>query len=68
MMELREFPTFKQHLRDFLVQANQFADQNNADLYADEVAAAREAEQKKLAAIPGMLSPAVLEEAGNESP
>lgn len=40
MMELKEFTTFKQHLRDFLVQANQFADQNNADLYADEVAAA----------------------------
>ncbi|KAL6772266.1 XPO1 [Auxenochlorella protothecoides x Auxenochlorella symbiontica] len=62
MMELKEFTTFKQHLRDFLVQANQFADQNNADLYADEVAAAREAEQKKMAAIPGMVNPHKLEE------
>ena len=40
MLELKEAATFKQHLRDFLVQSNQFADQNNADLYADEVAAA----------------------------
>ncbi len=40
MLELKEFPTFKQHLRDFLVQTKQFADQNNADLYADEVAQA----------------------------
>lgn len=39
MMELREFPTFKQHVRDFLVQSNQFADQNNADLFTEEVAA-----------------------------
>ncbi len=38
MMELREFPTFKQHVRDFLVQSNQFADQNNADLFSEEVA------------------------------
>ena len=40
MLGLKEFPTFKQHLRDFLVATKQFADQNNADLYADEVAAA----------------------------
>lgn len=38
MMQLRDFPAFKQHLRDFLVQANQFADQDNAELYADDVA------------------------------
>ena len=39
MLELKELATFKNHLRDFLVQSNQFADQNNADLYAEEVAA-----------------------------
>lgn len=38
MMQLRDFAAFKQHLRDFLVQANQFADQDNAELYADDVA------------------------------
>ena len=39
MMELKEFATFKQHVRDFLVQSNQFADQNNADLFSEEVTA-----------------------------
>jgi hypothetical protein len=39
MMELHEFPTFRQHVRDFLVQSNSFADQNNADLFTEEVAA-----------------------------
>jgi exportin-1 len=40
MMDYRDLATFKHHLRDFLVQSNQFSDQNNADLYADDVAAA----------------------------
>jgi exportin-1 len=57
MMELKEFPTFKQHVRDFLVQSNQFADQNNADLFTEEVAAQAEAERQKLAKVPGMLNP-----------
>ena len=66
MMELKDFGTLKQHLRDFLVQTNQFADQNNADLYADEVAAAREAERQRMAKIPGMLADDFLD-AGGES-
>lgn len=57
MMELREFPTFRQLLRDFLAQSNQFADQNNADLFSEEVAAQAEAERQKLAKVPGMLNP-----------
>ena len=61
MMELKELAGFKQHLRDFLVQSNQFADQNNAELYADEVALAREAEKERLAKIPGMLHPSELD-------
>jgi exportin-1 len=69
MMELREFATFRQHLRDFLVQSNHFADQNNADLYADEVAASRETERERMAKIPGMLHPNELEDSmgGGES-
>lgn len=62
MLELKELATFKNHLRDFLVQSNQFADQNNADLYAEEVAASRETEREKLAKIPGMLHPNELQE------
>lgn len=57
MMQLREFATFKQHVRDFLVQSNQFADQNNADLFTEEVAAQAEVERQKMAKVPGMLNP-----------
>ncbi|PSC71723.1 exportin-1-like isoform X2 [Micractinium conductrix] len=49
MFEIKEFAAFKQHLRDFLVQTNQFADQNNADLFSEEVAAQAEAQRQKLA-------------------
>ena len=55
MMELREIGSFKQHLRDFLVQSNKFMDQNNADLYAEEVAAAKAAEIERMTAVPGLL-------------
>jgi exportin-1 len=64
MMELKELAGFKQHLRDFLVQSNQFADQNNAELYADEVALAREAEKERMAKIPGLLHPNELDNGG----
>lgn len=42
MFDMREFPAFKSHLRDFLVQTKQFASQDNAELFAEEVAAQRE--------------------------
>ena len=42
MFELKEDSAFKAHLRDFLVQTKSFADKNNADLFAEEAAAARE--------------------------
>ena len=38
MFEYKDFAAFKQHLRDFLVQTKQFADENNADLFAEEAA------------------------------
>ena len=55
MLELKEISSFKQHLRDFLVQSNKFMDQNNAELYAEEVAAAKKAEIEKMSQIPGLL-------------
>jgi len=67
MLELKDSAKFKQHLRDFLVQSNQFADQNNADLYADEVAAARNLDREKMAKIPGMLHPNEMDEIGGDS-
>ena len=42
MFQLKDDSTFKQHLRDFLVQTKSFADKNNADLYAEEAAQQRE--------------------------
>ena len=42
MFELKDDSAFKAHLRDFLVQTKSFADKNNADLFAEEAAAARE--------------------------
>ncbi len=42
MFELQDNTAFKDHLRDFLVQTKSFSSQDNADLFADEAAAARE--------------------------
>lgn len=42
MLELQDNAAFKDHLRDFLVQTKSFSSQDNADLFADEAAAARE--------------------------
>jgi exportin-1 len=59
MFELKDFSAFKHHLRDFLIQTKQFASQDNADLFADElekeVVAARDTERLRMAAIPGMI-------------
>ena len=42
MFELQDNTAFKDHLRDFLVQTKSFSSQDNADLFADEAAIARE--------------------------
>ncbi|KAL6757535.1 exportin [Haematococcus lacustris] len=58
MFSMRDFTAFKHHLRDFLVQTRQFSSSDNAELFAEEVekelAAQREAEQLRLAAVPGL--------------
>ena len=43
MFEYKDFGAFKQHMRDFLVQTKQFADKDNADLFAEETEKQREA-------------------------
>jgi exportin-1 len=64
MFELKDFGAFKHHLRDFLVQTKQFASQDNADLFAEEVqkevAAQRASEQSRLQAVPGLIPQAAL--------
>ncbi|KAK9807779.1 hypothetical protein WJX72_008954 [[Myrmecia] bisecta] len=62
MFELKDFSAFKQHLRDFLVQTKTFASQDNADLFAEELAQQREAERQRMAKIPGMIHPNEVQE------
>ncbi|KAM7273898.1 hypothetical protein ACFE04_028562 [Oxalis oulophora] len=51
------FTTFKEHIRDFLVQSKEFSAQDNKDLYAEEAAAQREQEQQRMRSIPGLIGP-----------
>lgn len=39
MLDLKDSSTFKQHLRDFLVQSKSFVDKDNQELFAEEAAA-----------------------------
>ena len=56
MFDLRkDYGSFKNHLRDFLVQSKEFATADNAELYAEEIAAARENEKQRLSTISGMV-------------
>ncbi|CAI9767781.1 unnamed protein product [Fraxinus pennsylvanica] len=41
-----DLSTFKNHIRDFLVQSKEFSAQDNKDLYAEEAAAQRERERQ----------------------
>jgi len=56
MFELKEFSAFKQHLRDFLIQTKQFASEDNAELFAEEVERDIAAQQQQQAGKLGMLS------------
>eukprot|EP01137_Pigoraptor_chileana_P009639 Opistho-2@3850 len=57
----QDLPSFKKHLRDFLVQIKEFAGQDNRDLFLEETEndRNREIEEKRKAqlAIPGLLNP-----------
>ncbi|KAE8077306.1 hypothetical protein FH972_015878 [Carpinus fangiana] len=52
-----ELSTFKNHIRDFLVQSKEFSAQDNKDLYAEEAAAQRERERQRMLSIPGLIAP-----------
>jgi len=55
----KDIPAFKTHLRDFLVQLKEFSTGDNQELYLEEkeaaLQAAREAEAKRAASIPGLI-------------
>lgn len=49
-----DFPAFKNHCRDFLVQTKEFGSSSNDELYAEEAAAEAAA---RAAAVPGLARP-----------
>ncbi|GJN22595.1 hypothetical protein PR202_gb10175 [Eleusine coracana subsp. coracana] len=57
-----DLPSFKNHIRDFLVQSKEFSAQDNKDLYAEEAAAQRERERQRMLAIPGLIAPSELQD------
>ncbi|KAF9624497.1 hypothetical protein IFM89_011540 [Coptis chinensis] len=57
-----DLPTFKNHIRDFLVQSKEFSAQDNKDLYAEEAAAQRERERQRMLTIPGLIAPSELQD------
>ncbi|XP_061995641.1 protein EXPORTIN 1A [Rosa rugosa] len=52
-----DLATFKDHIRDFLVQSKEFSAQDNKDLYAEEAAVQRERERQRMLSIPGLVAP-----------
>ncbi|KAK9063110.1 hypothetical protein SSX86_016980 [Deinandra increscens subsp. villosa] len=52
-----DLSTFKNHIRDFLVQSKGFSTQDNKDLYAEEAAAQKEKERQRMLSIPGLIAP-----------
>ncbi|KAK3042774.1 hypothetical protein RJ639_001047 [Escallonia herrerae] len=52
-----DLSTFKNHIRDFLVQSKEFSAQDNKDLYAEEAAAQRERDRRRMLTIPGLIAP-----------
>ncbi|KAL3837970.1 hypothetical protein ACJIZ3_022561 [Penstemon smallii] len=52
-----DLASFKNHIRDFLVQSKEFSAQDNKDLYAEEAAAQREMERQRMLSIPGLIAP-----------
>ncbi|KAJ6805232.1 protein EXPORTIN 1A [Iris pallida] len=63
LFKLRNEPsTFKNHIRDFLVQSKEFSAQDNKDLYAEEASAQRERERQRMLSIPGLIAPSELQD------
>ena len=61
-----DLPSFKTHLRDFLIELKEFNSEDNSALYTEETdLAARQREQAMLAerqAVPGMLKPSEIDD------
>jgi len=62
MFDLKmDLPTFKTHLRDFLIQLKEFSVEDNSSLYGEEQEAQKrqqlEAQEAHRSAVPGLLKP-----------
>ena len=62
MFDLKmDLPTFKTHLRDFLIQLKEFSIEDNSSLYGEETEAQKrqqvEAQEAHRSAVPGLLKP-----------
>lgn len=53
----KDLTSFKQHLRDFLVQTKEFTNKDNAELYLEEQEVAREVALKRQMEVPGLIRP-----------
>ena len=60
-----DLPTFKTHLRDFLIELKEFSSEDNSALFSEEQEkAAQERQQAIMAersAVPGMLKPSEID-------
>ena len=60
-----DLPTFKTHLRDFLIELKQFSSEDNSALYTEEQEkAARQQEEammRERQAVPGMIKPSEID-------
>lgn len=65
MFDIRmDLPTFKVHLRDFLIELKEFSAEDNSALFVEEKERAAQAQQAALAernAIPGILKPSEID-------
>jgi exportin-1 len=57
----KDLPTFKKHLRDFLVNIKEFAGEDNAELFLEENLARTQLQEKQdmaaKLAVPGLVNP-----------
>jgi exportin-1 len=57
----QDIPTFKEHLRDFLVQIREFAGEDNSDLFLEEremaIRQAQDEKRKIQMSVPGIIGP-----------
>jgi len=65
-----DLPTFKTHLRDFLIQLKEFSMEDNSAMFNDEAELARRQQEQSLqaqrSAVPGMLKPSEIDTIDND--